>query len=303
MVDEVVVRTPAASGAMRRVSWGAIIAGVIVTLIVQVMLGLLGLGVGLATVDPARNDNPTLAAFSSGSGIWTVATVLIATLVGGYVAARLAGIPSRRDGALHGIVTWATSTLIAVYLLTSGVSAVLNGAYGALGGTIQSIGQAAKTVVPNSLSSLPAGLQDQARSLLQRGQAQADQTATDVQNTAQDAANTARQTTGEQDLSNAIPQVLAGLGDNATPEQRNAAVDVIASTANIPRPEAEQRLTQFKQGYDKAMAEAKQAAGRAAATVSATAFVAFAALLLGMIVGAIGGLIGKPARAVGYYRD
>ncbi|MBB3999003.1 hypothetical protein [Aureimonas pseudogalii] len=305
MVD-IVERGPAVGGSVRRISWGAIIAGTILTLVVQMMLALLGLGIGLATIDTTAAETPSLATFSSAGGIWTALTVLIATFVGGYAAARLAGSLARRDAALHGIVTWATSTLIVVYLLTSGVSAIVTGAFGALGSTVSTLGSAASSVVqgsPAALNALPPQLQQQARALLARGQNQAQQAAGEVQQQAEQTANTVQQAAGTQDLGQAVSTVFQGLSQDATPDQRQAAVQVISTEAGISQQEAEQRLTQFQGQYDQAVAQAKETAAQAAATASTTAFVAFVGLFLGLIVGALGGIVGKPARAVGYYRD
>lgn len=305
MVD-IVDRGPSVGGGLRRISWGAIIAGTILTLVVQIMLALLGLGIGLATIDPSAAETPSLSTFTSAGGIWTVLTVLIATFVGGYTAARLAGSLSKRDGALHGIVVWATSTLIVIYLLTSGVSAIVSGAFGALGSTVQTLGQAASSVVPGSLNAidaLPPELQARARQLLDRGQDQAQQAAGQVQDQAQQTADTVQQAAGTQDLGDAVSQVFQGLGQNATPDQRQAAVQVISTEAGISQQEAERRLTEFQGQYDQAVEQAKQTAAQAADTASTTAFVAFVGLLLGLVVGALGGIVGKPARTVGYYRD
>src|SRR5690606_10405128 len=42
----------AAIASLRRVSWGAIFGGVVISLIVQFLLSMLGVGIGVATVDP-----------------------------------------------------------------------------------------------------------------------------------------------------------------------------------------------------------------------------------------------------------
>ncbi|RIY01952.1 PhnA-like protein [Aureimonas flava] len=302
MVD-VVDRSAYAAAPLKRISWGAIIAGTILALVFQIMLALLGLGIGLATLDPQGGDNPTLASFGSASGIWAVLTILIATFLGAYAAARFAGSASKRDGALHGITTWATATLVAVYLLTSGASSLVTTAFGALGSTVSSLGSAVQGVVPDSLDALPPELQQQARQLLARGEDQAQQAAGQVQDQAQQAADQARQTTGEQDLGAAVSQIFQGLGQDATPQQRSAAVQMIASQAGISQAEAEQRLNQFQQQYDQAVEQARQAAGQAADAASGAAFAAFVGLLLGLAAGAVGGLVGRTKRTVGYYRD
>ena len=278
-------------------SWGAIIAGTLLALALQFMLGLLGLGIGLSTVDATTADGtPSVSTFASASGLWAIAVVLIGLFFGAFAAGRLAGSPTRMDAALHGIVTWATSTLLVLYLLTSGASAVIGGAFGALGGSIQSLASAASSVTPQSLDTLPEPLKSQAQQLLQKGADQAQQAGDQLQDRTQQAGEQARQATGQEDLSGAISTIVAGLGENATPDQRNAATQVIAQQAGIPQQEAEQRLQEFQQKYDAAMQKARQAADDAAQTVSTASFGAFVAMLLGLVVGAIGGLVGAPKR-------
>src|SRR5262249_7108451 len=43
---------------VRRISWGAVVAGVVVVLVVQMALMLLGLAIGTATIDPAAASTP-----------------------------------------------------------------------------------------------------------------------------------------------------------------------------------------------------------------------------------------------------
>ncbi|RYE76981.1 MAG: PhnA-like protein, partial [Hyphomicrobiales bacterium] len=68
------VVAPAVPTGLRRVSWGAIFAGAILTLVIQIMLSLLGVGIGLATLDPAGNGSPDAATLGSAGGIWTIVT-------------------------------------------------------------------------------------------------------------------------------------------------------------------------------------------------------------------------------------
>jgi hypothetical protein len=57
---------------INRVAWGAIFAGVVVALVVQVLLTMLGAGIGMATLDPASTDNPAASTFSITAAIWCV---------------------------------------------------------------------------------------------------------------------------------------------------------------------------------------------------------------------------------------
>jgi hypothetical protein len=74
-----------------RISWGAVLAGAIIALATQIVLTLIGVAIGLATLDPATGDNPTGTALGAGAGIWLVLSSLISLFFGGFIAARLAG--------------------------------------------------------------------------------------------------------------------------------------------------------------------------------------------------------------------
>ena len=87
---------------INRVAWGAIFAGVTVALVVQVLLTMLGAGIGMATLDPATADNPAASTFSIGAAIWWVVSGIIAAFAGGYIAARMSGRHVGRASARHG---------------------------------------------------------------------------------------------------------------------------------------------------------------------------------------------------------
>ena len=60
-----------------RLSWGAIFAGVVIAVAVQLVLGILGAGIGLIMVDPVQGTTPGAAGFGIGAGIfWLITTVL-----------------------------------------------------------------------------------------------------------------------------------------------------------------------------------------------------------------------------------
>ena len=105
-----------------RLSWGAVFAGLVVALALQAVLMLLGTAIGLTAMDGTDRG------LGIGAGIWLILSVLVSLYVGGLVTGRLAGVLTRGDGALHGILVWGLSTILALYLLASGVSSILGGA-------------------------------------------------------------------------------------------------------------------------------------------------------------------------------
>lgn len=130
-----------------RISWGAIFAGVIIAVAIQIVLGILGTGIGLTMVDPTEGTTPGAAGFGIGAGLYWLITTIIALGAGGYAAARVAGVHDRFDGLVHGLVVWGVTLLLTLYLLTSVVGGIVGGAFrtvtAAAGAAGASVGAAA----------------------------------------------------------------------------------------------------------------------------------------------------------------
>ncbi|WP_194851987.1 TIGR04086 family membrane protein [Nonlabens antarcticus] len=109
-----------------RVSWGAIFAGALTAITVLIVLNLLGLGIGLTSIDPMTDAQPL-----DGVGTWTViywiATSLASLFIGGMVAGRMSGLPTATDGGLHGFMAWGVHLILGIFILTSVVGSVLGG--------------------------------------------------------------------------------------------------------------------------------------------------------------------------------
>ncbi|MBX5482994.1 MAG: hypothetical protein IRZ16_14305 [Myxococcaceae bacterium] len=136
-VEEVEV---AGRGSARKVSWGALFGGGVVALAVWALLYVLGIALGLSSVTPGESlRGPALF-----TGIWSIVTPLVALFVGGWVAARLAGLVDRTAGILHGAVLWGLTTLVGAFVLSTALGAVLGGAVSAGGEAISSVAGAMK---------------------------------------------------------------------------------------------------------------------------------------------------------------
>src|SRR5919106_2968427 len=132
---------------VRRISPWAVLAGAVVGVVVLFLLGLLGLAIGLATIDPAPagDATPEAGAFGVGAAIWGIISFLLALLAAGWIAARLAGNPNRLDGLLHGVVAWALTTLVVMWLMTTTLSSIIGGAFSLLGNIASASAQAVQT--------------------------------------------------------------------------------------------------------------------------------------------------------------
>src|SRR5436305_1966065 len=112
---------------LRRVSWGAIFAGLFVTIVIQLMLTLLGVAIGAASFDPWDEQNPGKG-LAIGSAIWLLISSLLSIFAGSCVAGRLSGGPRPADGMLHGIITWSASTVLTLFLLATSLGFIVSGA-------------------------------------------------------------------------------------------------------------------------------------------------------------------------------
>ncbi|MBP0616735.1 hypothetical protein [Jiella mangrovi] len=283
-------RASAPAATLKRISWGGILAGAILALMIQFMLGLFGLGIGLSS--PMGGS----AGVFSVAGLWAVLVVLVGVFAGAFAAARFAGIPSRIDGVLHGVVTWAVTGLLALYLLTSGAAALVGGAFGVLGQSVDDMTRAAQALTSNA-SSLGQTLRPGSGRLFMPAPASnAGEAAGQVSSDTPAPAAPAAPAPSAADRDAAYAQVVAGAAKDAEPEARAAAVDAIAETAGVARPEAERRFDTFAERYAKARSDMETSRDAAARDLGRASLAAFVAMVLGMLVGAVGGLLGTPGR-------
>jgi len=98
--------------ALPRLHWGAIAAGVVVALAAHIVLGLVGAALGFAAA-PADSE-----ALGAGAAIWGLLTPLVASLLGAWIATRLAGRFDTAGSNLHGILVWCIGLIAGALFLT-----------------------------------------------------------------------------------------------------------------------------------------------------------------------------------------
>lgn len=131
------MRLLTSQGGLPRVSWGSVIAGVILSLIVYLVLSVLGAAIGMSALAPLSRPNP-LQGFGFGSGAYLVVMTVIAVFIGSYFAGRCAPVL----GWLHGLLAWAVMILMVVYGATSLVGTTVSAA-GSVASTGATVGAAA----------------------------------------------------------------------------------------------------------------------------------------------------------------
>ena len=316
--------TAATSGAVvvasgKRISWQAVIAGVVIALAIQILLAMLGTGIGASTVDPLQSgESPSASAFGIGAALWWGISSLIALFVGGWVAGRLSGMPHPVDGGLHGLLAWALALLATVYLVSTAAGALLSGAAGVLGTAATVTATGAAAVAPKAVDAASEQLSKSGISLdsikreaqqllaqtgkpgLQPGaiSQQAGAAAADAQQTAATAGS------GDQDFSSLLERVLSRGRDTASQVDRDALINVVVARTGVSRDEAAKRVQGWETTAEQARAKAGQVAEEAkqkarvaadatAKGVSRGMLLGFVALALGALVAWFGGSMGQ----------
>jgi len=114
-----------------RVSWGAILAGAIIALAVNLLLTVFASAIGLSLDRHwVRND----AAVAWAAIIAAIFSICVGLFCGGWVCSLLTVGETRREAVIHGLLMWSAASFMTVWLVAMGFStgyqALMAAAYG-----------------------------------------------------------------------------------------------------------------------------------------------------------------------------
>jgi len=118
---------------LRRLSWPAIFGGTFFALGILLILSSFGLAIGAAAAGPQGATRGV----GVWAGIWSLVTIFVAFLAGGWLAAR-ASSATKTEGRLHGLVIWGLGTTAIFYFAvtsTARLAGILAGMPGNVGQT------------------------------------------------------------------------------------------------------------------------------------------------------------------------
>lgn len=246
------------------VSWGAIAAGGVAASAFTLFLVQLVAGLGLVLVSPWSGAGASTTTLHVGGGIALVLMAVMASALGGYLAARLRTkwVGARTDevyfrDTAHGLLAWAFGTIIVASVLAGAAASVV-------------------TSATQGASANPALVPDR-NSYYVDMLFRADRPAAGDQAAAQ---------AGNAEAGRILTR---GLTSDLTPADRTRVAQLVAARTGMPQAEAEQRvntvITQAKMAAD----EARKAAAKLALWMAA-------ALLAGALAGALGAVEGGEQR-------
>lgn len=299
------------------ISWRAIFAGTLTVLSVSLILNLIGLAIGLGSIEPTEESNP-LSGIGTGALIWWIVSNLIALFLGGFVAARVGVSFHSKSGVIQGIMTWALYTFISAWLLTSAIGSIISGVGNAVSGVLSTAGNVVENqvgpLIQNQVEDLDLSLEDAKQefyALLEdtdKEELDPDNLEENAQNVRSTAENRAEQAArqpgrGDQEVERIFDNARNEFEDSYEALDREALVNVLMERTDMSRPEAEETVDNYIGQYERlrerankflenAKEEANQQAENIAQAVSDAALYLAIALILGIIVAAAGGYAG-----------
>jgi len=290
---------------LRRISWGAVLAGVVVAIVTQMALNALGLAIGAASIEPQYNATPTMPEFTTGVVIWMAASALLSLFAGGYVAGRMSGTVSHSEATIHGLTTWAVVMLISAFMVSSGIGTILGGVANVIGSGLNMAGDTAAALAPEvgqALESQNIELQavtEEVRTLFgtQDAAAAGGTTTGGTDATGESDNPAAMMMDGASAAERRVMFNLTRLFANPTDENRQAAIQAMTATgmseadATSQLQTWETRMEQFRVQTEQ---QIEQAAGDFADGVATVAGVLFAAMVVGAAAAGGGAMVGAP---------
>jgi len=308
---------PVRSTPLKRISWSAIFAGVIISMVVYLLLAILGTAIGASTIDPLKEQNP-LDGIGTGAAIWTGASMLISIAAGAYASGRLA----QREGALHGLLMFGVNTLICTWFLIVVVNNTLTGAGNIIGSGLQTVGSGISAIAPPAtrmvkdklaenninLDSLQNELET---TLRQSGKAelQPENLENKAQNEVNNAQNQASATANapqnaDTDLAGFIQGLIERNESTFQAADRDALKNIIKARTGKSDEEVDQMVNQAEKSYQQARAKyeelkqqaeqkAREAGEKAAAATAKASWFAFFMLIVEAVLAGAMGMLGR----------
>lgn len=138
------VRTSVIADYHDTVRWGPIFAGIVVSIISQIMLSALGTSIGGFAAGEAAAGT-----IGTSLGVWAVISLLLSLFLGSWVMAASCGPMNNKTAMLNALIMWATTLVISGWLLASGVSGTFGVLAANAGGALAQITEPGGASLPS----------------------------------------------------------------------------------------------------------------------------------------------------------
>lgn len=125
MAEVATIREEDFAGVRSRISWGAIMAGAVVSIAVYLVMTLLGAVIGLGV-----REGATVEGLGTGAAVWAVITTAVSLFVGGYITSQLVVGETNGEAVLHAVIMWGVVMAMIMWLVAAGARAGFNAMIG-----------------------------------------------------------------------------------------------------------------------------------------------------------------------------
>jgi hypothetical protein len=275
----------------RSVSWGALFAGLIAAMAMQVLFMLLGAGLGFAMWSPRTDANP-VAELGAGAVIVQGISAVFSLWFGGWVAGRFSPAGLRGTGWLHGFVVWCAATVAGVLVVSMGASTAVGDISKVVGGGLSMAGKPAASLADSAAAAAKDATKrstDMVGSFVDEGAGNA--------TTGTTPGTTAR---AKREVGLAVARYFNPALENDKAANRAALVKVLADHGNMTEADADKMVNEWTKSYDdlkadiaatKAQAEqkAREVADKAAKALAVFSLCTFVAFVIGAMAASCGG--------------
>jgi len=105
-----------------RISWGAVLAGVMVALAVYLVLTTLAAAIGFSVNVRSMNEKVLV----SGALVWAILTMALSMFAGGWTVSQLTAGETKCESMMHGLIMWGAVVAAMMWMTASGVGSGFN---------------------------------------------------------------------------------------------------------------------------------------------------------------------------------
>ncbi|MFL9711659.1 hypothetical protein [Methylobacillus sp. Pita1] len=264
------------------ISWRAILAGLAVAVAIQLILSLLGTGVGFSFVEPTDpGSTPTAEAFGIGAALWWIVSWIFSLTAGTIVAVLSSGEITRCRGALLGIVIWALATIAGACVFTN----LAGGAFKTTAGALGVAGSGAVAGGTLLATNGPGGeLRQEVEEFFRNAKNSVDQQVTEE--------NQGKGHRGGGGAYwHALSRYLTNPDEASRAIDRDRVVSTLADATGVSKEQADEEVKKLEDAYAAGKEKAKEAADQAAEAAAKFALWATLGFLLSLVAAVVAGSV------------
>ncbi len=111
----------------RGLSLGAVLAGMVAAIALQLIFIVVGSGIGISMIDPFARITPPGMTFAVSAGVWWIVTSWAALFCGAWLAGKLTNPDPTQHGMALGAVVWTFTTFVVASCLGMAITAIVDG--------------------------------------------------------------------------------------------------------------------------------------------------------------------------------